>query len=127
MVIDDQPVIRSNLRLRFERAGCMVEEAGNAFEGLEAFRRFHPQLVTLDILMPQVGNFTSLDLLRQIRRESAETDVIVISSKAERREEFLKEGAIEFISKPFENFENLLRKLRPLIEVLDLKPREDGN
>jgi CheY-like chemotaxis protein len=119
LVVDDQPVIRGNLRLRFERIGCRVEEAGSALEGLEIFRKFHPQVVTLDIVMPNVGNFTALDLLRQIRKESPETDVIVISSKTDEREEFLKQGAMEFISKPFESFERLLAKLKPLIEVLD--------
>jgi CheY-like chemotaxis protein len=118
LVVDDQAVIRGNLRLRFERMGCRVEEAGNALEALENFRQFHPQLITLDIIMPNIGNFTALDFLRQIRKESPETDVVVISSKADEREEFLREGAIEFISKPFENFERLLAKLKPLIEVL---------
>jgi CheY-like chemotaxis protein len=122
LIVDDQPVIRGNLRLRFSRLGCEVAEAENALRGLDVFLKFHPQLVTLDIIMPDVEGFTALDLLRRIHETSSETDVIVISSKIENREEFLKEGAIEFISKPFENFEGLMRKLQPLIEVLDSKP-----
>jgi CheY-like chemotaxis protein len=122
LIVDDQPVVRGNLRLRFSRLGCEVAEAENALVGLEVFLKFHPHLVTLDIIMPDVEGFTALDLLRRIHKTSSETDVIVISSKVEKREEFLKEGAIEFISKPFENFEGLMRKLQPLIEVLDSKP-----
>jgi CheY-like chemotaxis protein len=122
LIVDDQAVIRSNLRLRFSRLGCQVAEAENALRGLEVFLKFHPQLVTLDIIMPEVDGFTAMDLLRRIRKATNETDVIVISSKNDNREEYLNEGAIEFISKPFENFEGLMRKLQPLIQVLDAKP-----
>jgi len=122
LIVDDQAVIRSNLRLRFSRLGCQVAEAENALRGLEVFLKFHPQLVTLDIIMPEVDGFTAMDLLRRIRKTTDETDVIVISSKVDNREEYLNEGAIEFISKPFENFEGLMRKLQPLIQVLDVKP-----
>jgi CheY-like chemotaxis protein len=71
--------------------------------------------------MPDVGGFTALDLLKRIRQTTMETDVVVISSKVDNREEYLNEGAIEFISKPFENFEGLMTKLQPLITVLDSK------
>jgi len=124
LIVDDQAVIRGNLRLRFSRLGCEVAEAENARQGLDVFLKFQPQLVTLDIIMPNIGGFTALDLLRRIRQTSNETDVVVISSKVDNREEYLNEGAIEFISKPFENFEGLLRKLQPLIQVLDSKPEE---
>ena len=73
--------------------------------------------------MPEVGGFAALDLLRRIRQTTDETDVVVISSKVDNRQEYLNEGAIEFISKPFDNFEGLMRKLQPLIEVLDSEPR----
>ena len=122
LIVDDQAVIRGNLRLRFSRLGCQVAEAENALRGLEVFLKFHPQLVTLDIIMPEVDGFTAMDLLRRIRKTTDETDVIVISSKVDNREEYLNEGAIEFSSKPFENFEGLMRKLQPLIQVLDAKP-----
>jgi two-component system, chemotaxis family, chemotaxis protein CheY len=122
LIVDDQAVIRANLRLRFSRLGCEVAEAENALRGFEVFQKFHPHLVTLDIIMPEVGGFSALDLLRRIRKTTNETDVIVISSKIDTREQYLNEGAIEFISKPFENFEGLMRKLQPLILVLDEKP-----
>jgi len=119
LIVDDQPVVRGNLRLRLARLGCEVEEAENAHQGLEMFQKFNPHLVTLDVVMPTVAGLTALDLLRQIRATGSHADVVVISSKAEKREEFLKEGAIEFIAKPFENFEGLIRKLQPLIAALD--------
>jgi len=118
LVVDDQPVIRDILRLRLERLGCVVAEAEHAWQALEVFRGFKPHLVTLDIIMPIVADYTALDLLRDIRKTGPDTDVIVISSKANQREEFLREGAIEFLVKPFENFTRLVRKLEPLIQSL---------
>jgi CheY-like chemotaxis protein len=118
LVIDDQPVIRDILRLRFERLGCLVAEAEHASHGLEVFTSFMPHVVTLDIIMPIIGGYTSLELLRDIRKAGPNTDVIVISSKANQREDFLREGAIEFLAKPFDNFTGLVRKLEPLIQSL---------
>jgi CheY-like chemotaxis protein len=119
LIVDDQAVIRSNLRLQFSRLGCEVAEAANALQGLQVFQTFHPQVVTLDIVMPDVDGFTALDLLRRIHQTSEHTAVIVISGKLDRRDEFLKEGAIEFVAKPFDTFETLTRKVHPLIQVLD--------
>jgi CheY-like chemotaxis protein len=118
LVVDDQPVVRGNLRLRLERLGCVVAEAEHAAQGLEVFRKFEPNLVTLDLVMPVVNGYTPLALLRDIRRAGGETDVVVISSKTQDREEFLREGAIEFLTKPFENFGSLVRKLEPLIQSI---------
>ena len=118
LVVDDQPVVRGNLRLRLERLGCVVAEAEDAAQGLEVFRKFEPNLVTLDLVMPVVNGYTPLALLRDIRRAGGETDVVVISSKTQDRDEFLREGAIEFLAKPFENFGSLMRKLEPLIQSI---------
>src|SRR5713101_6372485 len=99
LVVDDQPVVRGNLRLRLERLGCVVAEAEHAAQGLEVFRKFEPNLVTLDLVMPVVNGYTPLALLRDIRRAGGETDVVVISSKTQDREEVQSEGAIEFLAK----------------------------
>jgi CheY-like chemotaxis protein len=121
LIVDDQSVIRRILRLRFERVRCEVEEAENALEGLKVFSRFHPDLITLDIVMPNEGGLTAMDLLEQVRKTTDETDVIVISSitSSEEQEKFRKQGAIGFISKPFDSFEGLIRKVGPLIEAIE--------
>jgi CheY-like chemotaxis protein len=126
LIVDDQAVIRGTLRLRFARLGCEVMEAANAFEGLQALQEFHPQLVTLDIVMPAINGLTALDLLRYVHATSDDTAVVVVSGKLDRRDEFLREGAIEFVAKPFESFDNLIRKLEPLIQVLDPGLSEKG-
>ena len=121
LVVDDQPVIRRILRLRFERIGCEVAEAGSALEGLNVFSKFHPDLITLDIVMPNLGGLTAMDLLEQVRETTDETDVIVISSitSSEEQEKFRQQGAIGFISKPFDTFEGLIRKVGPLVQAIE--------
>lgn len=123
LVVDDQPVIRGNLRLRLARLGCEVREAEHAYKALSVYREFQPQIVTLDIVMPVINGFAAIDLLREIRKSGNQTDVVVISSKLAAREEFVKEGAIEFIAKPFEKFDGLIRKLEPLIQALEPESR----
>jgi CheY-like chemotaxis protein/HPt (histidine-containing phosphotransfer) domain-containing protein len=122
LVVDDQPIVRGNLRIRFERLGCSVAEAENAFHAREVFDRFRPQFVTLDIVMPELGGVTALDLLRHIRTQELRTEVVVISSvlSPTEREHYLSEGAIAFLVKPFDSFEGLIRKVKPLIRVLQL-------
>jgi CheY-like chemotaxis protein len=120
LIVDDQPVIRCILRFQFQHIGCEVKEAGNALEGLKVFSKFNPDLITLDVLMPNAGGLTAMDLLEQVRKVTDETEVIVISSitSCEEQEKFRKKGAIGFISKPFDTFEGLIRKVRPLIEAI---------
>jgi|HubBroStandDraft_6_1064221.scaffolds.fasta_scaffold1529012_2 CheY-like chemotaxis protein len=121
LVVDDQPVIRRILRLRFEQIRCEVAEAGSAHEGLEMFFKFNPDLITLDIVMPNVGGLTAMNLLERVRQVNDETDVIVISSitSSEEQERYRKEGAIGFISKPFDSFEGLIRKVGPLVQAIE--------
>jgi CheY-like chemotaxis protein len=115
LTVEDSSIVRKILRARLQRAGWQVIEASNASEGWELFQCLRPQLVTLDIVMPTIAGYTALDLLRDIRKAETEADVVVISSRTDDREAFLREGAIEFVVKPFENFAGLMRKLEPLI------------
>jgi DNA-binding NtrC family response regulator len=62
-----------------------------------------------------------MDLLERVRETTDETDVVVISSitSSEEQEKFRQHGAIGFISKPFDTFEGLIRKVGPLIEAIE--------
>jgi len=113
LIVEDSPVARKALRLRFERAGFeVVGEAGTASEGLELFRALHPQLVTLDLLMPKVGEIDAKVLFGSIRKEDPEVAVVVISAhpKGIERAEYMRKGALEYFEKPLD-FGALFRKL----------------
>jgi DNA-binding NarL/FixJ family response regulator len=103
--------------------GCWVcGEAGSAEEGLRLFRDLQPDIVTLDIMMPDEPAFTAKELFATIRKERIKTAVVVISAspRVPTAAQFLGQGALVYIEKSFLNFDQLGRKLAYLFP--DLKP-----
>lgn len=123
LIIEDSVAARTVLRKRFEEIGCaVVGIAGNSTEGLGMFRSLRPQLVSLDLLMPDTSDLNSKELFRIIRKESPGVAVVIISaqSKAAERSAYMREGAIEYLEKPFFNFDGLAEKLARIFN--DIRP-----
>src|SRR6267142_6628761 len=101
LVVDDDADIREVLADRLESLGYRVFAAETAKVGLELLERQNPQLVLLDIEMPDMNG---LDMLREIRRGEHDVTVVMITAYGtiERAVEAMKEGAYDFIPKPFE-------------------------
>ncbi len=114
ILVEDSVSARNVLKLRLEALGCqIVAMAAESASALELIRRLRPQLVTLDLIMPETGSLHAKELFRIIRKEMPEVAIIVISAQSEatERRDFMREGAIDFFQKPFLNFENLAAKL----------------
>jgi two-component system, chemotaxis family, chemotaxis protein CheY len=114
LIVEDDAVTRQVLHQRLARIGCHVVGAvDNATAALQNFRQYKPDLVTLDIEMPELDGFDSVALFRQIRREDVNCEILVISGTAfpSHREMFVKEGALAFFHKPV-NFDRLAIELR---------------
>ena len=101
LVVDDDPDIREVLRDRLESLGYRVLAADSGQEGLELLERQSPQLVLLDVEMPDRNG---LEVLREIRKREHDTIVVMITAYGtiERAVQAMKEGAYDFIPKPFE-------------------------
>jgi DNA-binding NtrC family response regulator len=101
LVVDDDPDIREVLRDRLESLGYRVLAAASGREGLELLERQNPQLVLLDVEMPDRNG---LEVLREIRQREHDITVVMITAYGtiERAVQAMKEGAYEFIPKPFE-------------------------
>ena len=101
LVVDDDADIREVLADRLESLGYRVFAAETAKVGLELLERQNPQLVLLDIEMPDMNG---IDMLREIRRSEHDVTVVMITAYGtiERAVEAMKEGAYDFIPKPFE-------------------------
>src|SRR5882724_1781331 len=101
LVVDDDADIREVLADRLESLGYRVFAAETAKAGLELLDRQNPQLVLLDIEMPDMNG---IDMLREIRRGEHDVTVVMITAYGtiERAVEAMKEGAYDFIPKPFE-------------------------
>jgi DNA-binding NtrC family response regulator len=101
LVVDDDPDIREVLKDRLESLGYRVLVAASGAEGLELLEKQNPQIVLLDIEMPAMSG---LETLKEIRKRELDITVVMITAYGtiERAVEAMKEGAYDFIPKPFE-------------------------
>lgn len=101
VIVDDSALIRKMLRQVIEEYGyTVVCEAVNGQEAVEEYRRYQPDLITLDITMPVMDG---LEALKQIKEYDENAKVIMITAAGQQQKviEALKIGAQHFIIKPF--------------------------
>jgi len=126
LVIDDSKTIRETLRNMFEPVGYRVSVAETAIEGLEQAAADPPDLVFLDIVLPDLSGFRALRRLRR-NRETEQLPVVMISGDAGAIEKFFLQrvGADDFLSKPFGRVE-LFAAIERLIRSGALAERAVG-
>jgi two-component system, OmpR family, KDP operon response regulator KdpE len=107
LIVDDEPQIRRLLRLTLDAHGYAVREATTAQEGLQQVAAAHPDLVILDLGLPDMDG---LEALRKLR-EWSQTPVIVLTVKNAEQDkiDLLDAGANDYITKPFGMGELLAR------------------
>lgn len=110
LVIDDEPPIRKLLRTGLSTQGYEVIDAPNGRTALEAIAREEPDLIILDLGLPDIAGH---DLLRTIRQSNEATPILVLSSREDERGkvEALDLGADDYVTKPF-GMNELLARLR---------------
>lgn len=101
LICDDAAFMRNSLRIMLEKGGhTVIGEAANGLEAVEQFKNMKPDLVTMDITMPEVDGLTALKMIRQL---DPNAKVIMVSAMGQ--ESMVKEavlsGAKTFIVKPF--------------------------
>jgi len=99
LIVDDEQAIRDGLGRKLRREGFTVFLAGNGIDGLRLFHAERPDLVILDIVMPEMDGLT---VCRRIR-EVAETPIMMLSANAITEDDIvqgLNAGADEYIVKP---------------------------
>lgn len=107
LVIDDEPDIRLFVTTRLKRAGYAPIEATDGLDGLRHFYADRPDLVLLDIAMPEMDGW---EVIRRIR-EVSNVPVLMLTAASMEREKIrgLSEGADDYITKPFSGDELLAR------------------
>ncbi len=101
LIVDDSRTSRRILKDILDRAGYkVVSEAINGKEGVEMYDRLHPDIVTMDITMPEMDG---IEALRIIREKDPEAVVIMVTAAGQKDKmmEAVKLGAAEFVAKPF--------------------------
>ena len=107
LIVEDDKNIAELLQMYLEKEGYAVTIANDGGQGLAKFRAIRPDLVLLDVMMPVMDGWT---VCRNIRAEST-TPVIMLTAKSETDDKVtgLKNGADDYITKPFEMKEVLAR------------------
>ncbi len=113
LVVDDALFMRKMIGGVAAEAGWeVVGEAGDGSAAVSLYQQLRPDLVTMDLVMPVMGG---LEALRQIRALDPDAKVIVVTALDQKQVlmESIRDGAIDFIVKPFERHRvlNLLVKL----------------
>ncbi len=113
LIVDDSAFARATLRQKLTESGHVVSEAASGVEALEMLATQHFDLVTMDLLMPEMEGS---ELLQNIRKLSSSMPVVVITAdiQTQTREELIARGASAFINKPV-NFDILLETVNHLL------------
>jgi two-component system KDP operon response regulator KdpE len=112
LVVDDEPRIRDFVRMNLELEHYHVIEASNGVEALEQLRENLPDLVVLDVMMPEMDGFETLRAMREV----STVPVIMLTVRQSEQDKIrgLDLGADDYIAKPFSPRE-LLSRIRALL------------
>jgi len=99
LIVDDSNIVRRHIQREIGEHH-EIRMAGDGLEALKIFDEFHPEIVTMDITMP---NMDGLSCVEAILERNADTRILVISALADRGTavEAVKRGAQGFLLKPF--------------------------
>ena len=116
LVVDDEPKITQLVRDYLERAGFSVVTARDGREALMRARTEHPDLVVLDLGLPQLDG---LDVTRQLRRD-ADVPIIMLTARDDESDKLvgLELGADDYVTKPFSPRE-LVARVRAVLRRRD--------
>lgn len=115
LVVDDEPMARALLRLMLVRAGYEVAEAQDGQDALVKISQALPQVILLDVMMPEMDGYS---VCRQLRAqaETATTPVIMLSARTdfESIRKGFEAGANLYLTKPI-SAENLTNRVREML------------
>ncbi|KAF0207346.1 MAG: two-component system chemotaxis family response regulator [Actinobacteria bacterium] len=101
LVVDDAAFMRMMIRDILAKEGYVIYEAVNGRDAIEKYVEIRPDLVTMDITMPEMSG---LEALREIRLKDPAARVLIVSAMGQQRMivEALESGAMDFLVKPFQ-------------------------
>jgi DNA-binding response OmpR family regulator len=112
LVVDDEKKLRDMMQVYLEQEGYRVVEAANGREALYVARYEKPDLIILDLMMPEMGGY---DFMRTYSKE-ADTPVIMLTAKLEEGDKVLglELGADDYVTKPF-SVRELIARVRAVM------------
>jgi two-component system response regulator RegX3 len=112
LVVDDEKTLRETLADSLEAEGFTVVQAADGREAVEMFRRHRPDLILLDLMLPELSG---TEVCRIIRSESG-VPILMLTAKSAEVDKVvgLELGADDYVTKPF-SFRELLARIRALL------------
>jgi len=124
LVVDDEERMARFIRLNLEHDGFQVVEAYRGMQALQQYRDSLPDLVLLDVMMPDIDGFEVLSMLREI----SNVPVIMLTAKGEEddRVRGLELGADDYVTKPFSPRE-LVSRVRAVLRRTDSSSNDSSD
>jgi DNA-binding response OmpR family regulator len=122
LVVDDEPKVSETVKAYLESDGYGVHTAANGVEALKAFKEYAPDLVILDLVLPDLDGEQVCTLIRA----EGDTPVIMLSAKSSEESHIkgYEVGADDYVTKPFRP-RVLMAKVRALLRRAYSKPQAD--
>ncbi|MBD2446233.1 PleD family two-component system response regulator [Nostoc sp. FACHB-152] len=123
LIVDDEPSMRTLLRLYLEEVGYQVAEANNGTEALSIFQQVRPDLILLDALMPDMDGFEFCDKLRSFDF-SNHTPVLMITGLEDQEsvDRAFQLGVVDYLIKPIQ-WTTLRQRVKMLIQQSQLQQK----
>jgi two-component system KDP operon response regulator KdpE len=123
LIVDDEARMRRFMQMNLDLEGYRIIEADNGLEAIERVRENLPDLVVLDIMMPQMDGFEALELIRK----TSNVPVIMLTVRSEEDDKVkgLELGADDYITKPFSPRE-LASRIKAVLRRADAASPIDG-
>lgn len=122
LIVDDDVHIAELISLYMEKEGYETYEVYNGRDAIEAFKKYNPQMVLLDIMLPEIDGYQVCREIRQISK----TPIIMLTAKGEVFDTVLglELGADDYIVKPFDSKE-LVARVKAVLRRFDNKREDD--
>ena len=112
LVVDDEPLLVKGIRLNLQNEGYDVITGSNGLEAVQAARSENPDLIILDVMMPEMDGLQACSTIR----EFSQVPIILLTAKAEDIDKLMgfENGADDYLTKPF-NILELKARIRALL------------
>ena len=124
LVVDDEAVLAEMVSMALRYEGWNIATAGDGAAALESARSQRPDVVVLDVMLPDMSG---LDVLRKLREESPQLPVLLLTAKdaLEDRIAGLTAGGDDYVTKPF-SLEEVVLRLRALLRRTGVTTEDSG-
>jgi two-component system response regulator AtoC len=107
LLVEDEPSIREAFSIKLSEQGYLIQTARNGEECIGMLKKFHPDILILDMVMT---GMSGLDVLKEVRSQDSDTPVIVLTARGTVKDavEAMRLGAFDFVTKSIDMDELLL-------------------